>query len=96
MIDDQIHGHQRFDDSGIAARANHGGTQAGQIHHARDAGQVLQQDTGGKVGDFIGGIGAGLPAGEGFHVVPLIGGVGLVAQGGLQENANDVGELGKR
>ena len=96
MVHDEVHGHERLDDAGIPAAAHHFRAQAGEVHDARHARQVLQQDARGQVGDFVDAIRAGLPAGEGLDVAPLVGRMPLVAQRRFQQDADDVRQLRQR
>jgi hypothetical protein len=96
MVHDEVHGHERLNQTGIAAAADDFRAQHGQIHDARHAGEVLEQDARGQVGDFLGAVRAGLPAGQGLDVAPLVGRVALVAHGGFQQDAHDVGQLRQR
>ncbi len=96
MVHDEIDGHERLDEPGLAAAADDFGAQHGQVHDARHAGEILQKDARGQIGDFRGGVRAGPPAGEGLHVVPLVGRMCLVAQRGFQQDAHDVGQFGQR
>jgi hypothetical protein len=91
VVHDEVDGHERLDEGGVAALADDFGAQAGEIDDAGDAGEVLEKDARGQVGDFLGSLRPGVPAGEGFHVPPFIGGVGLVAQDGFEEDADDIG-----
>ena len=96
MVHDEVHGPERFDEAGVAAAADDFRAHHGQIHDARHAGEVLEEHARGQVGDFLGAVRAGLPAGEGLDVFPPVGGVGLVAQGGFEQDAHDVGQLRQR
>jgi len=93
VVDDHVDGDEGLDERRVGAGADAGGAEAGEVDDAGDAGEVLEEDAGGEVGDFLGGGGVGLPAGEGLDVLPLVGGVGLVAKGGLEEDADDEGEF---
>jgi hypothetical protein len=53
VVDDQFGGLQRIDQPGIAAEPLHGIAHGGQIDHRRNAGEILQQDTAGREGDFF-------------------------------------------
>ena len=96
VVHDQIHGDEGFDDARVAAVAHHGAAEAGEVHHTGHAGEVLQQDARGEIGDFFlrGGL-ARPPARQRFHLPPVVGGVALIAHGGFQENAHDIGQLGE-
>ena len=70
VVDDQIDGGQRVDGLGIATKALDAVAHGRQIHHGRNAGEVLHQDAGGAVGDLDRVLAAHLaPVGEGFDVV---------------------------
>ena len=64
MVDDQVDGHEGFDDARVAAcpldRAAHGG----QVAEQRHAGEVLQQDAADDEGDLLGAFGRRLPGGK--------------------------------
>ncbi len=56
VVDHQINGDKRVDLLRVAAGAFHGGAHRGEIDHAGDAGEVLQDDSGDLEGHFSGGL----------------------------------------
>ena len=70
VVDDEIDGVQRVDLLRVAAERDHGVAHRGEVHHRRDAGEVLHQHAGRAVGDLA-GVAAALrgPFREGADVV---------------------------
>ena len=94
MVDDEIDGHERVDLARVAAEVLHGVAHGGEIHHRRNAGEVLHQDAGGAVGDFLlvlalvvepGGHGLDIGLGDRAAV--------LVAQKVLEQHLHGEGQL---
>jgi hypothetical protein len=50
MVDDQVHRHERVHPGRVAAEPAHGLAHCGQVHHARHAGKILQQEAAGFEG----------------------------------------------
>ena len=53
VVDHQIARHQRIDLGGIASKGHHRRTHRREIHHAGNAGEVLQNDATGHEGDLL-------------------------------------------
>jgi hypothetical protein len=53
VVDDQIHRVQRIDAGRIGAERRHGVAHGGQVHHRRNAGEVLHQHARRAEGDFV-------------------------------------------
>src|SRR5690606_1524372 len=90
----QVHRDKRVDALRIAAPPGDGGPHRGQVHHARHAGEVLQEDPGRHKPDLLLGDVAGPPARQGLDLllgprVPV-----AVAQQALQEHPKREGQTG--
>jgi hypothetical protein len=100
VIDDQIDWLQRVDALWVAAQLGEGLAHGGQVHHARNAREVLQQHTRRAIGNLQGRFGLGIPVGDRHDVSAPHGLVVLVAQEILQQHADrvrqgrDVADLG--
>ncbi len=73
VVDDQVGGHERVDAGRVAAQLGHGVAHGRQVHHRRDAGEVLEDDPGRHERDLhLGGAGSGSrarpPGRQGGHV----------------------------
>ena len=61
VVDYQFDRLQRIDQSRVAAQLLHGVAHGGQVDHAGDAGEILEQDAAGGEGDFLVGVGVLVP-----------------------------------
>ena len=70
MVDHEVDRDERVDLVDIAAHPRHRRAHRGQVDHAGDAGEVLEDDTSRQIGqlDVRRGLG-GIPVGEGRHVI---------------------------
>ena len=95
VVDHEIDRHQRIDPLGIAAEAPHGVAHRGQVHHARHAGEVLQDHASGLERDLLVG-GLRRPAGDALDIRfgDLIAVAG--AQRGFEQDANREGQTLER
>ena len=92
MIDHELHGLQRIDAVRVPVERDNRVAHGGEIDHAGDAREVLQQDPRRHEGDFLLEICGGLPLGERSDVVGLDEGVVLTAQQVLQQDLHRVRE----
>jgi hypothetical protein len=86
MVDDEVDGHERVDARGIAAEPGHRRAHRREVHHARDAREVLEQHTSRQERELgrVGGLRN--PARQHPHVVLLERLVRLVAQRVLEQH----------
>ena len=68
VIDDQIHGHEGFDDFGVLFQAGDGVAHGSQVDKERNPGEILKDDSGDGEGDFFRSRLGGIPAGQVFHI----------------------------
>ncbi len=54
VVDDQIGGQERVGAVGVGAHGGQGVAHGGEVHHARDAGEILQENARGHEADFLG------------------------------------------
>ena len=69
VVDDQVHGDQRFDDLGVAAHVAGHVAHRRQVREQRHAGEILQHDAGDDERDFVRALALGRPVGELPHVL---------------------------
>src|SRR5258707_7234490 len=96
MVDHQIDGDERIRLLRIGAQLGEGVAHGGQVHHAGDAGEVLQQHAGGTEVDLLRGRG-GVPLCDVLDVGAFNGEAVLEAQQVFEQNLDrirDARELG--
>ena len=71
----------------------HGVAHGGEVDHAGDAGEILEEDAAGGEGDFFVGLGIFIPGGHRTHVFLLHVAAVFGAQQVLEQDAEAVGEM---
>ncbi len=94
VVDDQLGRQQRVDLLGVAAHPLHGVAHGGEVHHGRDAGEVLQQHASRREGNFLVRLGLRVPLGQGRHVGGADGLAVLGAEEVFEEDLERVRQAG--
>lgn len=95
VVDHEVDGNERIDLFRVATERHHGIAHSGEIDHSRNAGEVLHENAGGTISDFV--------FGQALIVQPLCNGQNMLLGDGLavletkqvfQKNFHGIGELG--
>ena len=96
VINDQVHRHERFDHLRIATHLEDGGSHGSQIHEQGNAGEVLQQDARHRERNLPASLFPGTPVRQRADIFLTYLLSIVVAQDGLQHDADAHGEPGNR
>ena len=96
VVHNEIHGHEGFDDRGIAAEAFDCGAHSGEVHQKWHASEILKDNASDNKGNFLLGGGFSIPVGERFDIVGLDFFSVAVAKHGFEDDANADGEFRNR
>jgi len=96
MIDDQVNGDLRIHLFGVTAHAGHGVTHRGQVHHAGDAGEVLENHAGGLERNIDRTGRLGTPAGDVPDILLTDLETVVLAQGCFEQDSNGSGKPAHR
>ena len=88
VVDHQVDGDQRVDLRRVAADPRHRASHRGEVHHRRNAGEILQDDAIRFEGHFLLGDVGGVPRGQGPHVFLADGEVVAVPQNGFEQHTD--------
>ena len=92
VVDDQLYRRQRVDLAGVAPQVHHGVAHHRQVDDGGHPGEVLQQYPGGHEGDFLAGLGSGVPVDQRGDVVRGDEVLRVVAQQVFQQQLERVGQ----
>lgn len=95
VVDDEVDGNERVDLFRVATERDHGVAHRREVDDSRHAGEVLHQNAGRTVGDFV--FSRALVVEPGGNVLDVLLGDGaaiFVAQQVLEQNLHRIGQLG--
>ena len=94
VIHDEIDGHERLDDGGIAAEAFHRGAHGRKVHQERHTGEILKHDASNDKGNFLLCGRLRIPVRERLDITRLDFFAVAVAEDGFENNADADWEFG--
>ena len=96
VVDDKVHGNERFDDAGLSTQACHGGAHGRKIDEKRNSREVLKHDAGNDEGDLLGCRCLGAPCREGPDILLMNFPAVAVAKNRLEHHADGEGKARDR
>jgi hypothetical protein len=94
VVDDEVDGYQRFDDSAVFSQASDGFAHGGEVDEQGDAGEVLKDDAGDDERDFSVDRFGGVPGSEGANVLFGDGDAVAITEDGFEDKTDGDGEAG--
>ncbi len=86
MVDDEVNSGERVDLGGITAHADHRIAHGGEIDDRRNAGEILHQNPGRAIGDFLGALLLFQPFGNRSHILGIDGATVFIAEQVLKQH----------